>query len=146
MVSMVEIYNEQVQDLLVLPRDRPKKGLDIRESHQLGIYIDGVKRRAVDSYPAIEAVMEEGTENRTVGSTLMNATSSRAHTVITIEFKQVSTLEGGAKGSKVSMINLVDLAGSEKAGQTGAQGDRLKEGFHESIDDQFSGSCWQRES
>lgn len=29
---------------------------------------------------------------------------------------------------KVSTINLVDLAGSEKAGQTGATGDRLKEG------------------
>lgn len=126
-VSMVEIYNEQVQDLLVPAKNRPKKGLDIRESDQLGIYIDGVKKRAVDSYAAIEAVMEEGTENRTVGATLMNATSSRAHTVITVEFNQVST-HGGTKGNKVSMINLVDLAGSEKAGQTGASGDRLKEG------------------
>lgn len=128
MVSMVEIYNEAVQDLLVPSARRPKKGLEIRESQQLGIYIDGVIKRAVDSYPTIEAVMEEGTDNRTVGSTLMNATSSRAHTVITIEFKQVSRLEGGATGAKVSMINLVDLAGSEKAGQTGASGDRLKEG------------------
>merc|ERR1719148_76491 len=57
----------------------------------------------------------------------MNATSSRAHTVITIEFKQVENL-GGADVVKVSIINLVDLAGSEKAGQTGASGDRLKEG------------------
>jgi len=125
--SMVEIYNEQVQDLLVHPRERPKKGLDIRESQQLGIYIAGVAKRPVDSYRAIEAVMEEGTENRTVGSTLMNATSSRAHTVITIEFKQVSKV-AQCEGVKVSLINLVDLAGSEKAGQTGASGDRLKEG------------------
>lgn len=57
----------------------------------------------------------------------MNATSSRAHTVITIEFKQV-TNENGRITEKVSVINLVDLAGSEKAGQTGATGDRLKEG------------------
>lgn len=128
MTSMIEIYNEQVQDLLMPANARPKKGLDIRENQQLGIYIDGVTKRAVDSYLSIEATMDEGTTNRTVGSTLMNATSSRAHTVITIEFKQVSTLEGGAKGSKVSMINLVDLAGSEKAGQSGASGDRLKEG------------------
>eukprot|EP00931_Biecheleriopsis_adriatica_P076794 TRINITY_DN5046_c0_g1_i1.p1 TRINITY_DN5046_c0_g1~~TRINITY_DN5046_c0_g1_i1.p1 ORF type:complete len:1104 (-),score=351.24 TRINITY_DN5046_c0_g1_i1:229-3540(-) len=127
MVSMVEIYNEQVQDLLVPPKDRPKKGLDIRESSQLGIYIAGVSRRPVDSYVSIEAVVEEGTMNRTVGSTLMNATSSRAHTVLTIEFKQVSEA-GGQQGQKLSLINLVDLAGSEKAGQTGASGDRLKEG------------------
>jgi len=125
--SMVEIYNEQVQDLLVKMKDRPKKGLEIRESKQLGIYIDNVNKRPVDSYPAIERVVDEGTENRSVGSTLMNATSSRAHTVITIEFKQVS-IHGGATGCKISLINLVDLAGSEKAGQTGASGDRLKEG------------------
>jgi hypothetical protein len=41
----------------------------------------------------------------------MNATSSRAHTIITVEFKQIQTV-GGAKSEKVSMINLVDLAGS----------------------------------
>jgi hypothetical protein len=57
----------------------------------------------------------------------MNATSSRAHTVISIEFKQIS-IENGRPVSKTAQINLVDLAGSEKAGQTGATGDRLKEG------------------
>jgi hypothetical protein len=57
----------------------------------------------------------------------MNATSSRAHTVITIEFKQIS-FNAGVKSEKFSVINLIDLAGSEKAGQTGATGDRLKEG------------------
>eukprot|EP00929_Paragymnodinium_shiwhaense_P051397 TRINITY_DN2586_c1_g4_i1.p1 TRINITY_DN2586_c1_g4~~TRINITY_DN2586_c1_g4_i1.p1 ORF type:complete len:1134 (+),score=428.70 TRINITY_DN2586_c1_g4_i1:175-3576(+) len=127
LVSMIEIYNEQVQDLLIEPKLRSKKGLEIRENKQLGIYIDGVTKRPVDSYKAIEAAVDEGTTNRTVGATLMNATSSRAHTVNMIEFKQVSEAMGQT-GCKVSMINLVDLAGSEKAGQTGASGDRLKEG------------------
>lgn len=58
----------------------------------------------------------------------MNQTSSRAHTIITIEFKQVTVEADGRKTEKLSVINLVDLAGSEKAGQTGATGDRLKEG------------------
>ena len=62
--------------------------------------------------------MDEGYKNRSIGSTLMNATSSRAHTIITIEFKQIS-FEDGRKNEKFSVINLVDLAGSEKAGQTG---------------------------
>jgi len=57
----------------------------------------------------------------------MNATSSRAHTVITIELRQIIN-ENGRTQERVSTINLVDLAGSEKAGQTGATGDRLKEG------------------
>merc|ERR1712072_303222 len=75
-VSMVEIYNEAVQDLLISVEDRPKKGLEIRESKTLGIYIDGVIKRPVQSYKAIEATIDEATKNRTLGSTLMNATSS----------------------------------------------------------------------
>jgi hypothetical protein len=71
--------------------------------------------------------MESGYENRTIGSTLMNATSSRAHTIVTIEFKQINST-GGKKSEKVSIINLVDLAGSERSSSTGATGDRLKEG------------------
>merc|ERR1712190_587519 len=65
----------------------------------------------------------------------MNATSSRAHTVVSIEFKQVEKISSDKPSGlqeesvKVSMINLVDLAGSEKAGQTGAEGDRFKEGI-----------------
>ncbi|CAJ1462321.1 unnamed protein product [Effrenium voratum] len=119
-VSMIEIYNEAIQDLLIDPQQRPKKGLEIRESKALGIYIDGVIKRPVESY---EALRSKPCGWGTVGSTLMNATSSRAHTVQIIEFKAVK--DGSAM---VSMINLVDLAGSEKAGQTGATGDRLKEG------------------
>jgi hypothetical protein len=59
--------------------------------------------------------MEEGYRNRSIGSTLMNATSSRAHTIITIEFRSIA-FEEGRKNEKFSVINLVDLAGSEKAG------------------------------
>lgn len=55
----------------------------------------------------------------------MNATSSRAHTIITIEFKQING-KGQNKSEKISMINLVDLAGSERQDKTGATGQRLK--------------------
>lgn len=59
--------------------------------------------------------MDEGNENRSIGATQMNSTSSRAHTIITIELKQVEFIEG-KKTEKFAVINLVDLAGSEKAG------------------------------
>lgn len=58
----------------------------------------------------------------------MNATSSRAHTVVTIVFDQISKNATGQETKKSSNINLVDLAGSERADSTGATGDRLKEG------------------
>ena len=78
--------------------------------------------------------MELGTKNRTVASTQMNSTSSRAHTIITIEFKQVKKV-GDTKSERISMINLVDLAGSERQEKTGATGQRLKEavGINQSL-------------
>jgi kinesin family protein 1 len=58
----------------------------------------------------------------------MNATSSRAHTIVTINLVQKYPNEAGKEMTKSSLINLVDLAGSERADATGATGDRLKEG------------------
>jgi len=84
----------------------------------------------VASYEEIEAQIDNGTSNRTIGSTNMNATSSRAHTVTTICFKQIIIDKGSGKkiNEKTSDINLIDLAGSERAESTGATGDRLAEG------------------
>ena len=126
-VSMLEIYNEKVQDLLVPINKRPPTGLKIRESKALGVFVADLTKYPVSSYEEISNKMDEGYQNRTIGSTLMNNTSSRAHTIVTIEFKQVNT-EGKLKSEKLSKINLVDLAGSERANSTGATGARLKEG------------------
>ncbi len=82
----------------------------------------------VDSYKAIEDKMNEGTTNRTIASTNMNATSSRAHTIVGITFVQKKKNSSGKEVSKTSVNNLVDLAGSERVANTGATGDRLKEG------------------
>ena len=126
-VSMLEIYNEKVQDLLVPISKRPPGGLKIRESKALGVFVADLTKYPVSSCEEISNKMDEGYQNRTIGSTLMNNTSSRAHTIVTIEFKQVQTV-GKAKSEKLSKINLVDLAGSERANSTGATGARLKEG------------------
>ena len=92
-VSMLEIYNEKVQDLLIPPKQRPQGGLRIRESKVLGIFVEGLTKYPVTSYEQIEQKMEEGYKNRTIGSTLMNATSSRAHTIVTIEFRQITVVD-----------------------------------------------------
>ncbi|CAB3998979.1 kinesin KIF28P [Paramuricea clavata] len=125
--SMLEIYNEQVRDLLT--KDNPKGGLQVRQNPKLGsFFVQGLKKVAVGSYKEIEKRTEEGTSNRTVAATQMNATSSRAHTVVTVTFDQISKNDSGQETKKSSTINLVDLAGSERADSTGATGDRLKEG------------------
>ena len=63
------------------------------------------------SLVVIQAFCDSGTANRTVASTQMNATSSRAHTVVTITFDQIAKNEAGQETKKSSSINLVDLAG-----------------------------------
>jgi len=131
-LSMLEIYNEKVQDLLVKPNSRPKDGLQVRQHPTKGVYVEGAKFVPVSSYEEIDSQVDVGTNNRTIGSTNMNATSSRAHTVVQIRFSQKEfDMETGMPKRKLeSNINLIDLAGSERSSSTGATGDRAKEGVN----------------
>lgn len=124
--SMLEIYNEKVRDLL--NPTSGKAGLRVRQHPKKGFYADGLTVQPVKDYADIEMRMEEGTKNRTVAATNMNATSSRAHTIVGITLTQKSKNDAGQETAKKSVVNLVDLAGSERADSTGATGDRLKEG------------------
>lgn len=78
---------------------------------------------AVHNVEECEALMEKGWSNRAVGATLMNADSSRSHSIFTINIEMMAADEHIRKGK----LNLVDLAGSERQAKTGATGDRLKE-------------------
>ena len=125
--SMLEIYNEKVQDLMMNVNKRVKSGLKIRESRKIGVFVQGLSKHKVTTYEDIEEKMQMGNQNRTIASTQMNKSSSRAHTIISIELTQKEIIYGNVT-EKFSVINLVDLAGSEKVSKTGATGDRLKEG------------------
>ncbi|KAI6241485.1 putative tRNA N6-adenosine threonylcarbamoyltransferase [Aphelenchoides fujianensis] len=129
--SMLEIYREKIRDLLS-NKPPPAGGLEVaRESERLA---STVKRRLssapVSNYKEIEQKINEGTKTRTIAATNMNATSSRAHTIVKIQFVQkTGKAEGGGATTKTSEINLVDLAGSERQKDAGSEGDRLKEGI-----------------
>jgi hypothetical protein len=91
-VSMLEIYNEHVQDLFTNPSSRPKNGLKVRESPAAGVFVEDLSKVPVRSYDEIQKQYDVGNNNRTIASTLMNATSSRAHTIFSITFKQRFTV------------------------------------------------------
>ncbi|KAF7665771.1 hypothetical protein LDENG_00132020 [Lucifuga dentata] len=122
--SMVEIYNEQVIDLL-FRGSRTPGGLRVREEQQRGFYVEGVRTVPCDSAPQVEQLMEQGTRTRTTAATHMNANSSRSHMLIILQLKQIFSKESITKQSN---INLVDLAGSERQRSSGSEADRLKEG------------------
>uniref|UniRef100_A0A8B9L8A5 Chromosome-associated kinesin KIF4 n=1 Tax=Astyanax mexicanus TaxID=7994 RepID=A0A8B9L8A5_ASTMX len=125
-VSYLEIYNEEILDLLCTSKDKPV--LSIREDPKEGIKIVGLTEKAVLTAQEMVGCLEVGNSARTVGSTAMNAASSRSHAIFTI------SLEHPLKKKKkndavVSKLHLVDLAGSERQKKTKAEGDRLKEGI-----------------
>ncbi|XP_064811729.1 kinesin-like protein KIF28 [Oncorhynchus masou masou] len=122
--SMLEIYNEQVVDLLSRGSRSPG-GLRVREEQQRGFYVEGLRRVPCDSAPQVEQLMEQGTRMRTTATTHMNANSSRSHMLIILQLKQIFSEESITKQSN---INLVDLAGSERQRVSGSEADRLKEG------------------
>jgi len=116
-VSYVEIYNEQIRDLL----DPTKTNLKVRSSNN-AVWVEGATQEYVASADDIQDVINRGASSRAVASTLMNAESSRSHSVVLITIGQKS-----ARGVMGAKLTIVDLAGSERVGKTGASGDTLKE-------------------
>ena len=106
--------------------NKKNKGLEIKEHAALGIYVKGLQERVVENHSQVIELMTQGQLARTVGSTQMNAESSRSHSIFVIKVHQKDK-EDESK-NVFAKINLVDLAGSERAASTGASGSRLKEG------------------
>ena len=71
-----------------------------------GTYVEGSKEKAVGSYDAINREMEAGTASRTVAATQMNATSSRAHTLMTITVKQVCCCCAPQRAPDTAVLNM----------------------------------------
>eukprot|EP00457_Paulinella_chromatophora_P000584 gb/GEZN01000584.1/.p1 GENE.gb/GEZN01000584.1/~~gb/GEZN01000584.1/.p1 ORF type:complete len:1265 (-),score=359.76 gb/GEZN01000584.1/:281-3889(-) len=120
-VSMMEIYNEELRDLLA--PDKSDLKCQIRLGKQ-GVFVENLVEREVNSEQEVYKIMEEGAANRTVGKTDMNAHSSRSHSIVTINVQGHNFTAGITYMGK---LHLIDLAGSERVGKSGATGDRLKE-------------------
>ncbi|XVF03584.1 hypothetical protein REPUB_Repub05bG0006000 [Reevesia pubescens] len=116
-VQMIEIYNEQVRDLLVID--------DIYNNTQWnGLTVPDASWVSVTSTQDVLDLIRIGQKNRSVGATLFNERSSRSHSVLTVHVHGKELVSGSVfKGS----LNLVDLAGSERVDKYKVQANRLKE-------------------
>lgn len=139
-MSFLQLYRETIQDLLAPAASHcAEENLAIREDPATGFYVEGLQSYMVRSYEEAEALLNLGLENRAIAPTLMNVTSSRSHTVLTINVEQRGAGGGqvqvpGGSGRKVSHVRtvrskllLVDLAGSERVRKTVSKGTRLEE-------------------
>ncbi|KAI9314976.1 hypothetical protein BX666DRAFT_2113761 [Dichotomocladium elegans] len=138
LVSFLELYNEDLVDLLsILHHQRKRSGcsisndITIREDTSGNIYWSGVREEPCKSPKELLGFLAKGSLGRTTGSTDMNAVSSRSHAIFSVILKQQVPDEENDEEQKtiVSKFHFVDLAGSERLKRTNAQGDRAKEGI-----------------
>ncbi|XP_073317006.1 kinesin-like protein KIN-14C [Primulina huaijiensis] len=125
-VQMVEIYNEQVRDLLT--NDGSQKRLGILATTQPnGLSVPDASIHPVSKTSDVLYLMSTGLKNRARGATALNERSSRSHSVVSIHARGTD-LKGNS--SIRSSLHLVDLAGSERVDRSEVTGDRLKEAQH----------------
>ncbi|CAH8587021.1 unnamed protein product [Schistosoma rodhaini] len=124
--SFLEIYNEEIRDLL--GHDYKAK-LELKENPDKGVYVAGLSMHKITSVAECQNIMERGWKNRSTGATLMNADSSRSHSIFTIYLEMIDRSDNSLDYNHIraGKLNLVDLAGSERQTKTGATGDRFKE-------------------
>lgn len=127
-VSLLEIYNEELFDLLS-PSEDVTERLQLFDDprNKRGVVVKGLEEVTVHNKDEVYQILERGSAKRRTASTLMNAYSSRSHSVfsVTIHMKEITM--DGEELVKIGKLNLVDLAGSENIGRSGAVDKRARE-------------------
>lgn len=115
-MSIVEVYINDLIDLL-----------HARKKHTIKSLGEATEKE-MTSYEAVDATIEKALNNRVVGATNANASSSRSHLILCFKLVRTVLAEGPEQGRvDTGILNLIDLAGSEKNKETGATGQRLEE-------------------
>ncbi|KAK3576194.1 hypothetical protein CHS0354_016017 [Potamilus streckersoni] len=122
-VSYLEVYNEQIRDLLMLGSPLP-----IREDPNSGVLVPGLSLHKPKSAEELLFMLHHGNQNRTQHPTDANSESSRSHAVFQVFVRQRDRTANVSAEVKVAKMCLVDLAGSERATATSNKGARFREG------------------
>ncbi|XP_065194514.1 uncharacterized protein LOC135825817 [Sycon ciliatum] len=125
-VSMLEVYNETLIDLL---RGPDAGGVSVHSKLSIqkkgkGITVPGLTEVQVTAVADIKGLMDFGGQNRTVAMTAMNTSSSRSHLMLKL---YVDGVDRVSKATTHGSLMLLDLAGSERISRSGATGERLVE-------------------
>nr|XP_010919436.1 kinesin-like protein KIN-14E [Elaeis guineensis] len=121
-VSVLEVYNEQIRDLLATSQSTKK--LEVRQAAEGFHHVPGIVEAQVENIKEVWDVLQAGSNARAVGSNNVNEHSSRSHCMLCVTVKAKNLMNGESTKSK---LWLIDLAGSERLAKTDVQGERLKE-------------------
>ena len=114
-VSFIEVYNENIKDLL----SKNDKSLEIWEDPIRGSVVVGVKEIEASTTEKIIEIMKIGSYNRTKESNGINEASSRSHAIMQILIEYKNKNQGIEEEINIAKLNLIDLAGSEKTSNSG---------------------------
>ncbi|GMH24137.1 hypothetical protein Nepgr_025980 [Nepenthes gracilis] len=124
-VSMLEVYNEQIRDLLAMPSTtKSDTRLEIKQACEGSHHVPGIVEAKVVNINKVWNVLQAGSNARAVGSNNVNEHSNRSHCMLCVMVRAKNLMNGECTKSK---LWLVDLAGSERLAKTDIQGERLKD-------------------
>ncbi|KAF5728445.1 putative Kinesin motor family protein [Tripterygium wilfordii] len=124
--SFLEVYNEQIGDLL----DQTQRNLEIPDDPKNGLYVENLTEEYVTSYEDATQILIKGLSSRKVGATGTNSKSSRSNIIFTFIIESWCK-EASSKcfsSSKTSRISLVDLVGLDEDKLDGASRQHVREG------------------
>eukprot|EP00301_Raphidiophrys_heterophryoidea_P015076 c23598_g1_i1.p1 GENE.c23598_g1_i1~~c23598_g1_i1.p1 ORF type:complete len:440 (-),score=102.26 c23598_g1_i1:482-1702(-) len=128
--SFVEIYNDEIRDLLDDTTTSPRRGLGLHSrvgEDGVGVEVSGARIVRVTSQEQCRALLRYASAARVVAATNVNKHSSRSHTVFQLR------IGGNRRGTSEELhgqLNLIDLAGSERLSKTGDVEARKAEARH----------------
>ncbi|KAJ6354101.1 hypothetical protein OIU76_003021 [Salix suchowensis] len=123
-VSMMEVYNEKIRDLLIESSNQPPTKLEIKQTAEGTQEVPGLAETRVTGTEDVWDLLKSGSRARSVGSTSANELSSRSHCLLRVTVKGENLINGQKTRSHLWMV---DLAGSERVGKIDVEGERLKE-------------------
>ncbi|XP_077526588.1 kinesin-like protein KIF11 [Haemaphysalis longicornis] len=126
-VSFLELYNEELFDLLSAHDDTSRLKIYEDSTRKGSVIIHGLEEITVHNREEVFFILEKGAAKRQTAATLLNAASSRSHTVFSVTVHIRETTADGEELLKTGKLNLVDLAGSENIGRSGAMDRRARE-------------------
>ena len=127
MVTFLEIYNEEIRDLLAEPGSHiPRGGLSIREDKTVKVV--GLVELKPRSAEEVKQIVLQGNLRRTQSPTHANETSSRSHAVLQVHVMQAPRTAAIVEERTMATLSIIDLAGSERAAATTNMGQRMVEG------------------
>jgi len=126
-VTFLEIYNEEIRDLLSEPgQPTTRGGLQIREDKSVKVV--GLTELHPNSADEVKQIVLLGNTRRTQSPTNANETSSRSHAVLQVHVTRSPRTANVTEERTVATLSIIDLAGSERAAATTNMGQRMVEG------------------